>query len=541
MSIRLHHIGIGVMLAAMFSSNPGAIPEIGGHWVFSSQVAIGHDLAVIILEDTGTGIKGRYFGILGQDRPLSGTSSGEGVTLVLSGEWPPDGTPIEVTIAGSLSGDSGSGTLKVGTTVVGSWSARRPRPDENLTPHAKVRVDYRHEHPGKSRVITPTDLPAAGPALTLANARRTVPRPPDAWPQAPPGFEVSVYADGLDMPRKIVTAPNGDVFLSESRLGEIKVLRGVGGDGRASTTATFAAGLERPFGIAFYPVGSTPQYVYVATPGSVVRFPYANGDLIARGVAEIVIPDLPTGADVVGGGHWTRDLAFSLDGQTLFVSVGSFSNDDDSAREVRRANVLAYTPNGRFDRIFASGLRNPVGIAVEPGTGQLWCTVSERDLFGDDLVPDFITHLEPGGFYGWPWFYIGPQWDAKYQGIHPELKDSVVVPDVLLQAHSAPMTLTFYDGRLFPSSYQGDAFVALHGSWNRSVRTGYSVVRLDLDGSKSGAYEDFLTGFVTHDARPWGRPVGLTVTLDGALLVTDDASRVVWRVVYTGPIEVGRR
>jgi glucose/arabinose dehydrogenase len=533
MSIRAKHVGVAFALAVAVSlARLGATADINGHWVFSSEIAIGHDLAAVTLEATGDRIKGRYFGLLGQDMTVSGSMSGDHITLVLSGEWPLDGSPLDVILQGSLSGDSGFGTLAIGTTVVGTWSARRPVPGEDLTPRAKVSVDYRQEHPGTSRTITPADLPAAAPALTLANADRIVPRPSDGWPQALPGFEVSLYADGLDMPRKMVTAPNGDLLVAESRRGEVKLFRGLGADGKARTVSTFAAGLDRPFGIVFYPVGSTPEYVYVANTGSVVRFPYRNGDLVARDAAETVIPDLPSGAEVVGGGHWTRDLAFSLDGGTLFVSVGSFSNAESTAREIRRANVLAYSPDGHFRGVFASGLRNPVGMAVQPVTGQLWCTVSERDLFGDDLVPDFITHVDPGGFYGWPWFYIGGNWDPRYQGVHEELKERVLVPDVLLQAHSAPMTLTFYDGVLFPPSYNGDIFVALHGSWNRSIRTGYSVVRLDLDGSRPGAYEDFLTGFLTRDGRPWGRPVGVTVARDGALLVSDDGSGAIWRVVY---------
>ena len=535
MSIRTKHVGVAFILGVAVSLvHLGAAADVSGHWVFSSQIAIGHDLAAVTLEATGDGIKGRYFGLLGQDMTVSGSMSGDRVMLVLSGEWPMDGSPLDVILTGSLSRDSGVGTLAIGTTVVGTWSARRPAPGEDLTPQAKVSVDYHQEHPGKSRMITPADLPAAGPALTLANADRIVPRPSDAWPKAPPGFEASMYADGLDTPRKMVTAPNGDVLVAESHRGEVKLFRGLGPDGKAAAVSTFATGLDRPFGIAFYPAGSTPEYVYVANTGSVVRFPYTNGDLVARGVAETVIADLPSGAEVVGGGHWTRDLAFSLDGRVLFVSVGSFSNAEGTEREVRRANVLTYSPDGHFGGVFASGLRNPVGVAVHPVTGQLWCTVSERDLFGDDLVPDFITHVEPGGFYGWPWFYIGGHWDPRYEGVHQELKARVLVPDVLLQAHSAPMTLTFYDGQLFPSSYNRDIFVALHGSWNRSIRTGYSVVRLDLDGSRPGAYEDFLTGFVTHDGRPWGRPVGVTVAGDGALLVSDDGSGAIWRVVYTG-------
>src|SRR5262249_48026031 len=196
---------------------------------------------------------------------------------------------------------------------------------------------------------------------------------------------------GFDYPRKIQTAPNGDVFLAESRLGEIKIPRGVSGDGKARTVSTFATGLSQPFGIAFYPPGPDPQFVYVANTGSVVRFPYENGDLVARAAPEVIIPDLPAGGALIGGGHLTRDLAFSKDGGALYVSVGSFSNNDDTdhnPQEVQRANVLEYSPQGDFMRIYASGIRNPVGIAVDPDTGQLWCSASERDMAGNDLAPD---------------------------------------------------------------------------------------------------------------------------------------------------------
>jgi glucose/arabinose dehydrogenase len=325
--------------------------------------------------------------------------------------------------------------------------------------------------------------------------------------------------------------------LVESNLGEIRILRGVTEAGRAATVSTFATGLDRPFGIAFYPPGRHPQYVYVANTGSVVRFPYVNGNLTARGEPEMVIPDLPYGGQLIGGGHWTRDLAFSKHGASLFVSVGSWSENDDTdnnPNEERRANVLEYTPDGRFLRIYASGVRNPVGIAVDPRTGQLWASVNERDMQGNDLVPDFITHLEPGGFYGWPWFYIGGNYDPEHEGKHPELISSVLVPDVLVQAHSSPLALAFYDRRQFPKKYRGDIFVALHGSWNRGVRVGYEVARFPLTkGRAGGEYVDFLTGFVTADGQVWGRPVGVTIARDGSLLVTDDGSKSVWRVTYS--------
>ncbi len=268
-----------------------------------------------------------------------------------------------------------------------------------------------------------------------------------------------------------------------------------------------------------------------------VRFPYKNGDLKATGPAETLIPELPT------GGHWTRDLAFSLDSKRLFVAVGSGSNVDDPdthPKEFRRANVLEYTPEGKFVAVYGSGIRNPAGIGVNPKTGEVWCSTNERDALGDNLVPDYITHVQQGGFYGLiqqalvttSWRPPGP---ASSQGKHPELKDKVVVPDVLLQPHNASLELTFYDGNQFPSEYSGDLFAAEHGTWNRANRTGYEVIRVPLqDGHASGVFEDFVTGFVTAGGEAWGRPVGVTVARDGSLYFTDDGSRSIWRVSYTG-------
>jgi glucose/arabinose dehydrogenase len=237
------------------------------------------------------------------------------------------------------------------------------------------------------------------------------------------------------------------------------------------------------------------------------------------------------------GGHATRDLAFSLDGKRLFVAVGSRSNvaDVDTVpAEARRANILEYTPDGQFVKVYASGIRNPVGIAVNPLTGELWCSVNERDGLGDNLVSDYITHLQEGGFYGWPYYYSGGNQDPRLEGKHPELKDHVIVPDVLLQAHSASLEMVFYDGKQFPEEYHGDIFAAEHGSWNKETPGGYEVVRVPLTkGHASGEYEDFLTGFITGNGdAAWGRPVGVAVASDGSLLVTDDASKSIWRVAY---------
>jgi glucose/arabinose dehydrogenase len=399
-----------------------------------------------------------------------------------------------------------------------------------------VFTDYRGEVPGKVHKITLGDLPKPYATTAADNPPRLVSRPADAWPQAPAGFKVDLFAEGLDNPRLIRTAPNGDLFLAESAPGRILVFHGMRSDGKPEKIETFAQGFRRPFGIAFYPPGPNPQYIYIANTDSVVRIPYRNGDLEARGTAETVIPSLPSGKETVGGGgHWTRDIAFSLDGKDMFVSVGSRTNladTDKDKSEFRRADILVANPDGSNLRVYASGLRNPVGIAIDP-EGQLWTSVNERDNIGDNLPPDYITHVEENGFYGWPWYYIGGNADPRLEGKHPELKAQVIVPDVLIEPHDASLELTFYESRQFPSEYHGDIFAAEHGSWNRTVRTGYEVIVVPVrDGRATGEYEDFLTGFVTSEGRVWGRPVGVAVAEDGSLLVSDDGSESLWRVSY---------
>jgi glucose/arabinose dehydrogenase len=399
-------------------------------------------------------------------------------------------------------------------------------------------TNYQQEKPGVSRKITLADLPQPFATKSVDNGAHIVPRPAKVWPQTLPGFKVDLYATDLHNPRLIRTAPNGDMFVAESEAGDIRIFRGITKDGKPEKSETFATGLDMPFGIAFYPPGPNPQWVYVGNTGSVVRFPYRNGNLKATGPSQVIVPDIPSGGHLRGGGHWTRDVAFSPDGKTMFVSVGSHSNHDDAdthPQEKHRADVLAYTPEGKDFRIYAYGIRNPVGIAVNPTTGQIWASVNERDTLGNNLVPDYITHLQQGGFYGWPWFYMGGHWDPTLQGKHPELKDKVITPDVLIQPHSASLELTFYQGHQFPAEYRGDIFAAEHGSWNKQTRAGYEVVRVPLkDGRASGVYEDFLTGFVLPDGNVWGRPVGVAVAKDGSLMVTDDGSNSIWRVSYMG-------
>jgi glucose/arabinose dehydrogenase len=222
----------------------------------------------------------------------------------------------------------------------------------------------------------------------------------------------------------------------------------------------------------------------------------------------------------------------------MFVSVGSHSNVDDDPLEKNRADILQYTPEGKDFKIFASGIRNPVSLAIEPRTGEVWTSVNERDLIGDDLAPDYITHVKEGGFYGWPWYYTGNHQDPRHAGKHPELADKVIVPDVLLQSHSASLCMTFYTAKQFPEQYRGAAFAAEHGSWNRAKRTGYKVICVPMNkGKAAGEYDDFLTGFVTESGDVWGRPVGVTVDKQGSLIVADDGSNSIWRVRYVGEKE----
>ena len=395
-------------------------------------------------------------------------------------------------------------------------------------------TDFRYEKPGITRKVTVKDLPPPFATSSAENGAQVVARPENAWPVAPAGFKVELYAGGLNNPRLMRTAPNGDIFLAESDPGRIRVFRGLTKDGQPEQMQIFAEGLNRPYGIAFYPPGNDPQWIYIGNTNEIIRFPYHNGDLKPGGASQH-IADLPH-----GGGHWTRALEFTPDGSRLFVAVGSASNIDDPDThpgEKDRADILACDPNHCELKVYAYGIRNAGGgIGINPQTGELWCSVNERDALGDNLVPDYITHVQEGGFYGWPWWYMGAHQDPRHKGTHPELKDKAIVPDVLLQPHMASLEFAFYGGKQFPAEYTGDIFASEHGSWNKAVRVGYEVVRIPLHqtGHATGEYQDFLTGFVLPDGHVWGRPVGATVAQDGSLLISDDGSNSIWRVSYTG-------
>jgi glucose/arabinose dehydrogenase len=453
-------------------------------------------------------------------------------------------------------------------------------------------TNWDDQTPGVRHKITLSALPAPHPEQSVQMTPNLIPRPAKAWPVAPSGFKVTLYAGGdskplqradagehmqlsdgtFTEPRLIRTAPNGDIFLADSGAGTIFILRGIGKDGKAAHIEKFATGLDHPFGIAFYPT-ENPQYVYIGNATTIQRFPYKSGDLHATGPAETIVPDIPGYAQLKGGGHWTRDVVFTQPTkqgkQTMLISVGSGSNVDDAdthPREFHRADILEYTPEGKFLEVYASGIRNCVGEAINPNSGALWCSVNERDQLGNHLVPDYVTSVPEGSFFGWPWYYMGGHLDPRLKdpcadgtGPNPQLaapltadqaKDckrvslaaKVHTPDVLVQPHMASLEMVFFPtapkldkAPCFPSDMWGDAFAAEHGSWNRDPRAGYEVIRMEMtNGHATGEYDDFLTGFVTDDGEVWGRPVGVTIGADGSLFVTDDGSRSVWRVAYTG-------
>ena len=409
--------------------------------------------------------------------------------------------------------------------------------DARLLTGKAAMTDWTSDAPGVRRKIAVTDLPEPTSNVLAINPPRVVDRPPDAQLRVPPGFKIEMYASGFRDPRFLLTAPNGDIFVTDSHANQIKVLRDTKGTGKPDVTEIFAErDLNKPFGTAFYPPGNDPKFLYVANTDGVIRFPYRNGDVKARGPAEKLGAQLSGGAALLrSGGHWTRDIVFAPDGKKMYVSIGSRSNDSDNAAEADRARIFEFNPDGTGQKVYAWGIRNAVGIAFRPGSDELWMSTNERDELGDDLPPDYISSVRPGGFYGWPWFYVGNHVDPRHKGKHPELADKVIVPDVLVQAHSATLNLCFYTGDQFPVEYKGDIFAAFHGSWNRRKRTGYKIVRVPFDhstGKPRGEYEDFVTGFVTSDGNVWGRPVGITVAQDGSLLFSEDGNGTIWRVSY---------
>ena len=419
-------------------------------------------------------------------------------------------------------------------------------------------------------------LPAIGPARP--NRGNLVTRPARAMPKVPDGFTVELYAD-IDAPRMMVYAPNGDLFVTSSAINTITVLRDANQDGVFETRGNYvgegpragnagggnagpapnipsaqtpvnplvngplvgtsapacaappagfntqgAAGtLTQPFGMAFQ-----GGYLYVGYTGALVRYKYTAGDLKPQGPPEKLL-DFPT------GGHWTRNVIFNRAGTKMYVAVGSQSNNT-AGEDCRRAAILEFNPDGSGYRVYASGIRNPVGLALQPGTDTIWTAVNERDNLGDDLVPDYATSVRDGGFYGWPYSFIGQNYDPRYVGAFPDLVKRAIVPDVLIPSHSAALGITFYTGTAFPQRFRNGAFVALHGSWNRSTASGYKVAFFPMNNGTAGPLEDFVTGFVTNDGaggkaiERWGRPVGVTQMPNGSLLISDDGGNRIWKV-----------
>lgn len=414
------------------------------------------------------------------------------------------------------------------------------------------------DRPGRIHAWTVADMPAPYATESASNGPRTVARPADSLPAVPEGFQVKLWARDPDRGRVMVKAPNGDIFISSTPKRLVKVFRSSTGE-TADVVSTFAAGMDRPFGMAFWPTGDNPQYLYVAFVNSIVRYPYRNGDLVASGPPEVVVPRLSQAV----GAHSSRTLVFSADGRTMFLSIGSATNVAENigrtppeplarwegrhglgaawGEEQGHAVVLAFDADGSNRRTYATGLRNCVGMYLYPRSGELLCSVNERDLLGDNLPPDYLTRVKPGAFYGWPWFYIGAHEDPRLAGHRPDLRNQVTTPDLLFTAHAAPLGMVMYDApagaaAAFSPSYAGDLFVALHGSWNRQTRTGSKVVRVFMkNGAPTGRYQDFMTGFVASDSEVWGRPSSVAVQKDGSLLVDDDVTGEIWRVAPTDP------
>lgn len=419
--------------------------------------------------------------------------------------------------------------------------------------------DWPNDEPGRVHRVNLDELPEPYATESAMNFPQVVERPEDAELMLPPGFSAEVFTDELQAPRKMKVAANGDIFVVETQNGRIKVMR-PNSDGTAPDSIdVFAQGLRQPLGMAFYPSVEDPQWLYVAEVNRVVRYPYSVGDTVASDVPEVVISQLSP----VGGGHYTRDLVFSADGEKVYVSVGSQSNvaenmDKKSANEIEaweeehmlgaawgieenRASVMVFDVGNEEDtgRLFATGIRNCVGMTLQPETGDIWCAVNERDQLGDDLVPDYATRVQEGDFFGWPWYYMGDNEDPRLAGDRPDLAGEVDVPDVPFTAHSANTDIVFYpqdpSGRsAFPDDYAGQGFAVLHGSWNRGHRTGHKVVQIPIEsGEPTGEYIDFLVGFIAEGGDAWGRPVAITVAQDGSMLLSDDGANVVYRISYS--------
>lgn len=398
-----------------------------------------------------------------------------------------------------------------------------------------LKTDSTTFNPDADTVSTATNsslyLPAPDTTHRAQKFSKTIGWPTGKTPQVPAGFTVTKFADGLKHPRWIYVAPNNDIFVAESddeekSANRITLLRDQNNDGKPEFREVFATGLKQPFGMLVL-----NNQFYVANVDALMRYPYKTGQNKLTGSGEKVI-SLPAGGY---NHHWTRNIISNADGSKLYVSVGSASNVGEYGmdKEKRRANILEINPDGTGERVYASGLRNPVGMDWAPGTNTLWTAVNERDQLGDELVPDYLTGVKEGAFYGWPYAYFGQNIDPRRKGERPDLVQKTIVPDVPLGAHTASLGLAFYDGSTFPAKYKNGAFIGQHGSWNRTNFAGYKVVFVPFqNGKPSGKPEDFMTGFIADEAssQVYGRPVGIAVLPDGSMLVADDEGNTIWRV-----------
>ncbi|MCS7026081.1 MAG: PQQ-dependent sugar dehydrogenase [Bryobacteraceae bacterium] len=372
-----------------------------------------------------------------------------------------------------------------------------------------------------------TKLPPPFHTPSANNRPRVIPRPNGAQLSLPSGFHIEEYAsDGFERPRFMLAGPSGELLVTDSVAnGKVHLLIDKNRDFRVDERKVLLSGLDRPYGLAWW-----KDYLYVAETTSVKRYKYDRANMTVEGGEEIFpMKDF-------GKGHWTRSLLFDRKGEKLYIGVGSESNVSPGEPE-RRAAINRVNPDGSGHELFATGVRNPIGMRWYPGTDTLWAAVQERDGLGDDLVPDYLTAIQPGGFYGWPYSYFGPNEDPRNKGLREDLVKKTIVPDVSLGAHVAVLDFIFYQGKQFPARYRGGAFLAFHGSWNRSERVGYSVHFVPFrKGKPAGPPEPFLTGWMLDPKKQevWGRPVAVHELPDGSLLVSDDGGNKIWRVSYKG-------
>jgi len=425
-----------------------------------------------------------------------------------------------------------------------------------FTEHKVIYENWQDDQPGRWRHIKIEDMPVPFSTDSSAIENSIISRPSHTKPNTINNFQAELFAFNLSKPRSIRIAPNGDVFIVETGKGQIRSFRLSDDKTQYVLSNIYAQNLAGISSIAFYPSGPKPKFIYVGLETTILRYSYRNGDLIARSDPEIIYNKLPA------HGHWTRDLSFSKNNRRLFIGVGSATNVAEEliahnqlknsptphnknspsnlisqAEELEkdRATVIALSPNGKHREVYATGIRNCAALTLHPNGRDVWCVVNERDLLGDNLPPDYVTRVKKGAFYGWPWYYIGNHRDPRHLTHQHNLHAKIAEPDVLLQAHSAPVAISFYAGAQFPHEFNGDAFVALHGSWNRTKKTGFKVVRLKfVNGHPTGEYQDFVTGFVIDNTHIWGRPSSIAVMPDGALLVAEDANGEIWRISYRG-------